>query len=91
MYKRQLSDTLSYVIRNLDRPEIIEETVVGLARRHKGYGAEPAHFAPVGMALIHALKTHLPEGLSESETDAWLAAYSLISDLMIAELSQTAA
>lgn len=87
----KLSDTLSYVIRNLDRPEVIEETVVGLARRHVKYGAKPDHFAAVGMALVHALQTHMPGGLDEQAADAWLNAYSLVSDMMIAELPTQAA
>lgn len=30
----KLSDTLSYTVRNKNRPEVVEETIVGLARRH---------------------------------------------------------
>lgn len=82
----KLSDTLSYTVRNLHRPEVVEETIMGLARRHVNYGARPDHFAPVGMALISALQTHLPGGMSEEEADAWLQAYTFISDLMIDEM-----
>jgi nitric oxide dioxygenase len=82
----KLSDTLSYTVRNLHRPEVVEETIVGLARRHVRYGALPEHFAPVGMALITALKKHLPGGMTEKEADAWLMAYTFISDMMIDEM-----
>lgn len=82
----KLTDTLSYTVRNLDRPEVVEETIVSLARRHLKYGARPEHFAPVGMALIAALKTHMPGGLGEREADAWLQAYTFISDMMIEEM-----
>ncbi|MFK7745242.1 MAG: globin domain-containing protein [Roseobacter sp.] len=85
----KLSDTLSYTVRNLHRPEVVEETIVGLARRHVKYGAIPDHFAPVGMALITALKTHLPGGMSDQEADAWLLAYTFISDMMIEEMPNT--
>lgn len=87
----KLSDTLSYTVRNLQRPEVVEETVQGLARRHAKYGAKPEHFAPVGMALITALHREMPGGLSEQEADAWLEAYTFISDLMIEELPASAA
>lgn len=87
----KLSDTLSYTVRNLHRPEVVEETIVGLAKRHVKYGALPEHFAPVGMALILALKTHLPGGMSDEEADAWLEAYSFISDMMIGEMQASAA
>lgn len=82
----KLSDTLSYTVRNLHRPEVVEETIVGLARRHVKYGALPEHFAPVGMALISALKAHLPGGMSDKEADAWLLAYTFIADMMIEEM-----
>ena len=82
----KLTDTLSYMVRNLHRPEVVEETIVGLARRHVRYGAKAEHFAPVGMALISALKEHLPGGMDEMEADAWLQAYSFIADMMIDEL-----
>ena len=82
----KLTDTLSYIVRNLDRHEVVEETIVSLARRHVKYGARPEHFAPVGMALIAALKEHMPDGLSEPQADAWLQAYSFIADLMIEEM-----
>lgn len=87
----KLSDTLSYTVRNLHRPEIVEETIVGLARRHVKYGARPEHFAPVGMALIAALKQNMPGGLTEPEAEAWIEAYTFISDLMIEELPASAA
>lgn len=86
----KLSDTLAYTARNLTRPEVVEETIRSLARRHVRYGAKPEHFAPVGVALIHALQTHTPEGLSEFEANAWLDAYTWIADQMI-EVFQKAA
>ncbi len=54
------------------------------------YGAVPEHFAPVGMALISALKSHLPGGMSEKEADAWLLAYTFIADMMIDEMPPAA-
>ncbi len=78
-----MTDMISYTVRNLHRPEVVEETIVGLARRHATYGARREHFAPMGMALIHALKENLPGGMSDDEADAWLQAYTFISDLMI--------
>ncbi|MGA9251300.1 MAG: hypothetical protein WBV71_02520 [Roseobacter sp.] len=54
------------------------------------YGAVPEYFAPVGMALISALKSHLPGGMSEKEADAWLLAYTFIADMMIDEMPPAA-
>ena len=78
----KLSETLGAVVNNLHQLPLIADTVTGLARRHVSYGAKPEHFAPVGHALIFALEKHMPGGLTEVETDAWVAAYTQISDLM---------
>lgn len=78
----KLSETLGAVVANLHQMPLIVDTVAGLARRHVAYGAKPEHFAPVGHALIFALEKHMPGGLTEVETDAWVAAYTQISDLM---------
>jgi len=88
--RQKLSDTLAYVVPNLHRPEVIEETILGLARRHRRYGALPAHFGPVGLALVHALKTHMPGEFTEELGVAWLEAYTFISDMMIAEMTRAA-
>ncbi len=79
----KLSETLGAVINQLHQLHLIEDTIAGLARRHVGYGAKPEHFAPVGHALIFALEQHAPGGLTEVESDAWLAAYEQITDLMV--------
>lgn len=84
----KLTDTLSYTVRHLERPEVVEEAVQGLARRHIRYGALPEHFAPVGTALIYALQHHTPGGLSDLEAEGWLEAYMWISDQMLAEFAR---
>lgn len=85
----KLVDTLAYVVRNLDRPELIEETVLGLARRHVRYGAKPEHFGPVGMALVHALNETMPGEMTAEEGVAWLLAFSFVSDMMVAEIQRS--
>jgi hemoglobin-like flavoprotein len=88
--KQKFSDMLSFLVSNLDRPEVIEQTITSLARRHAGYGATVDDFSHVGGALLHALKTHAPEGMEQSVAAAWLETYEFVSDLMIDEMTQTA-
>jgi hemoglobin-like flavoprotein len=83
-------EQLSFLVSNLDRPEVIEQTITSLARRHAGYGATVDDFSHVGGALLHALKTHAPEGMEQSVAAAWLETYEFVSDLMIDEMTQTA-
>lgn len=86
----KLSDTLMYLVHNLHRAEVIEETIIGLARRHVGYGATEGHFGVVGNALMHALHQVTPDGLTEEEADGWLMVYTLVSDMMVAEMNAAA-
>lgn len=87
----KLVDTLAYVVRNLDRPELIEESIVGLARRHVRYGAKPEHFGPVGLALVVALTETMPDEMTTEEGVAWLLAFSFVTDMMVAEMQRSAA
>lgn len=82
----KLMETLGAVVQNLHQLQVIDDVVMGLARRHVGYGARPEHFPPVGHALIHALEVQMPKGLTEVESDAWVAAYNAIADMMVAAM-----
>lgn len=81
----KLENALVYVVQNLTTPAALEQSLIPLARRHVGYGATRAHYAAVGLALMAALKATTPDGLSHAERNAWLAAYTAISDMMTGE------
>jgi len=82
---QKLVDALTYIVQNLRTPAMMERTLIGLAQRHVEYGAKPEHFAAVGMALMTALRQEVPGGMSQPEANAWLEAYSFVSDMMIAQ------
>ena len=79
----KLVDTLSAVVLNLHQLQALNDTIAGLAQRHVAYGARPEHFAPVGHALVYALDKTTPNGLTPVETEAWVAAYAELTDLMV--------
>ena len=87
----KLVDTLSAVVLSLHQLHALNDTIVGLAQRHVTYGARPEHFAPVGHALIYALKQTTPNGLTPVEAEAWVAAYGEITDLMVDAMINSAA
>ncbi|MDX8348226.1 globin domain-containing protein [Cognatiyoonia sp. IB215446] len=87
----KLVDTLSAVVLNLHQLHALNDTIAGLAKRHVEYGARPEHFAPVGHALIYALKQTTPNGLTPVETEAWVAAYGEITDMMVDTMVNSAA
>ena len=74
---------LSYVVASLHRLDTLEEDIQMLAGRHAGYGAEPAHYAVVGQVLVATLKEALSTEWTEELQEAWIAAYTIISEAMI--------
>lgn len=80
--REKLADTLHLVVTNLTRLEKIMSAIEALGQRHATYGAEPAHYEVVGLALITALKRVTPAGLSPEEERAWITAYQAISSAM---------
>lgn len=81
--KEKLAHTLNLVVTNLTNLDKILTAVTALGQRHSGYGATPAHYEVVGIALVTALKKVTPAGLSPQEESAWVSAYTIISDAMI--------
>jgi hemoglobin-like flavoprotein len=52
-----------------------------LGRRHAGYGVANRDYAPVGVALVAALRTCVPEW-DDDHVAAWTKLYRLIADVM---------
>jgi nitric oxide dioxygenase len=86
-----LMQTLTVVVKSLDRLETIVPAVEALGRRHAGYGVVPEDFDTVGEALLWTLAQGLGDGFSADHRDAWAAAYSTLASVMIAASSEEAA
>lgn len=81
---RKLMSAIQLVVAGLDRLDKIVPAVQHLGRRHAGYGVKPEHYRTVGAALLWTLEQGLGEAFTPETKDAWLAAYALLSDTMIA-------
>ena len=81
---RKLMAMLGTVVASLDRLDELVPAAQGLARRHVRYGVQPAHYAPVGQALIDTLARGLGEDFDPDTRAAWLVAYGTLSGVMIA-------
>jgi nitric oxide dioxygenase len=82
---RKLMTTLGVVVSSLKNLEAILPAVKALAVKHVAYGVAPAHYKPVGEALIWTLDKGLGESFTPATREAWLAAYGALSAVMIAE------
>ena len=78
-----LMQTLTVVVRNVDRLDQIIPEVEALGRRHAGYGVEADHYATVGSALLWTIEHCLGDAYTEETGYAWADAYRRVSSAMI--------
>ena len=88
---RKLMTTLGVVVNNLKNPDVIVPAAKALAVKHVGYGVAAAHYASVGAALIWTLEQGLGDDFAHEARNAWIAAYTLLSGVMIDEAYPKAA
>jgi nitric oxide dioxygenase len=82
---RKLMATLAVVVNGLSNLDAVLPAASALAKRHVAYGVKPDHYAPVGEALIWTLERGLGAGWTQELAAAWAAAYTTLSQFMIAE------
>ena len=85
--RKKLMATLAVVVSGLGQLDTILPAASALAKRHVGYGAEPAHYLAVGEALLWTLERGLGAAWTSDVAAAWTAAYSMLSELMISAAS----
>jgi hemoglobin-like flavoprotein len=79
---KKLAQTLTVVVKSLDRPEQILGAVKDLGRRHGGYGVKDSHYETVGAALLWTLEQGLGEAFTPEVRDGWATAYALLASVM---------
>lgn len=82
---RKLMATLSTVVGGLTKLDAILPAASALAKKHVAYGVKPAHYEPVGSALLWTLERGLGPAWTPELKEAWTAAYGTLSGFMIAE------
>ena len=80
----KLMAMLAIAIANLDNMDEIEPVVRDLGRRHVAYGVTVDDYRPVGQALMWTLEQGLREEFTPQVRSAWLAAYGMLTDIMVA-------
>lgn len=85
---KKLVQMLAMVVNGLHRLPAIQPEVQALARRHKEYGVADAHYPVVGETLIWTLEHHLGDAFTAQVKEAWQAAFTTLSDVMIAAMHE---
>lgn len=89
--RKKLMASLATVVSGLSQPETVLPAIKELGARHAKYGAEAAHYEPVGAALIWTLGQGLGDAFTDDVRDAWIAAYGILSSTMIEAAEQAKA
>ncbi|GAB4033299.1 globin domain-containing protein [Spirosoma gilvum] len=84
---QQLVEMLMYGVKRLDRPDSLVDILVQLARRHRQYGVEELQYMQFRMqeAMLWSLKRVLGYRWSVRMEEAWVACYTCLVELMLAE------
>ena len=80
---RKLMKTLATVVRGLGNADEILPVIRDLGARHVGYGVTDDQYDTVGAALLWTLEQGLGEAFTSDVMNAWVEAYTLVSNTMI--------
>ena len=76
---KKFSETLAWVIANVEHPLELCQQLRELGARHAGYGVKIDQYAPVGSALIWMFQHTLGDRFSLEMEEAWLEFYAFAS------------
>jgi nitric oxide dioxygenase len=76
--------TLGTILDDIDNPEALRPHVERLAQGHAAVGVKPAHFVPMGEALVRTMEETLGDRFPVEARAAWEDAYDFIAQQMIA-------
>jgi hemoglobin-like flavoprotein len=86
----KLAAALQGVVTNLDKPNVLAQSLGALGRRHVDYGATPERYAAVGECLIAAMAEAAGPHWNLHLTREWEGAYAALVSLMTPVATQNA-
>ena len=87
--KKNLIQTLTVVVKGIDRLDDLVPAVQALGRRLAGYGVRPEHYDLVGAALLWTLGQGLGDAFTDDVREAWAQAYGTLAAVMIAAAEES--
>ena len=78
----KLMSTLAVAIGMLDKPDLLNGSLAGLAKRHDGYGVRDEHYDKVGLALLWTLEQALGADFTPQVKAAWTSLYASVATTM---------
>ncbi|MBE9128656.1 MULTISPECIES: globin family protein [unclassified Coleofasciculus] len=81
--EKKLIASLALIIENLHNPNQLSLALKSLGAYHVGTGTLTEHYPFVGQALLETLALYLAESWTSEMEQAWLNAYTFISEVML--------
>jgi nitric oxide dioxygenase len=81
--RQKLVKAINMMVMSLERIDTLIPEIRELGKRHLNYGAEEAHYAEVGAALLWTLEAGLGDNWSREAETAWTNAYQLLASVML--------
>lgn len=78
----KLMSMITVAVNSLDRFDSFEPVLRDLGKRHVGYGVLDKDYNTVAEALIWTLALGLGEGFTDEVKEAWVVAYTTMTDTM---------
>ncbi|MFE3653790.1 globin domain-containing protein [Streptomyces sp. NPDC059152] len=79
----RLFKALLTAAQHVDNAEVLTQYLSQLGRGHRKYGTLPDHYPAVGECLLSALSRYATSSWNQEAEDAWVRAYTAISQIMI--------
>jgi hemoglobin-like flavoprotein len=79
---KKLMQALGFIVNSLTRLDDLVPVAQDLARKHVGYGVQPAHYDSVGAALLWTLEQGLGPRFTDDLKVAWTTAYETLAHVM---------
>jgi hemoglobin-like flavoprotein len=80
--KLKFMNTLTSLLGSVQHPAMFGSILAHLGRQHRRFGVVPAHYGPVGEALLATLGDVLGERFTPAVGEAWAALYAEIARRM---------
>ena len=88
--QKKLSSSITLVINNIRKPEVLAEALKDLGLKHQGYGAVPEHFQAVATTLISVMRDMAGSAWTNDFQLAWEVALQKIAEVMLSGYGEVA-
>ncbi len=80
---RMFLQALNVIVSSLSSTERAARVLERLGDKHRSYGVQTEHYSVVGTALVETIREVLGDDFSDEASEAWTAAFRMISSIMI--------